>query len=158
MQQHLLGMTCSTVSQPSIVSLRTVTHAICPCSLCLSPSAHVHNPRTLAPSSLTTSTRHSDDMPSAALSPQCKAALDTAREQVAAMVHAHPSEVHFTSCGTESDNWAIYGAVAAWRARRGQQQQQAGGSAGSVVPHVVTTAVEHPAILVHLEHLRSQVG
>lgn len=86
----------------------------------------------------------------------CKAALDTARDQVAAMVHAQPSEVHFTSCGTESDNWAIYGAMAAWRARHGRRQLQPCGPIGSLMPHVVTTAVEHPAILVHLEHLRSQ--
>lgn len=74
------------------------------------------------------------------------------------MVHAQPSEVHFTSCGTESDNWAIYGAMAAWRARHGRRQLQPCGPIGSLMPHVVTTAVEHPAILVHLEHLRSQVG
>ncbi|MEN7973115.1 MAG: cysteine desulfurase NifS [Verrucomicrobiota bacterium] len=58
--------------------------------------------------------------------------IDTAREQVAALIGAeHPSEVIFTSCGSESDNMAIRGAVDAM-----------GGH-----PHVITTRVEHAAVL-----------
>ena len=54
-----------------------------------------------------------------------------AREHVAALLGCHPSEVIFTSCGTESDSTAILGTLAA-------------------VPHrrkVITTRVEHPAVL-----------
>ncbi|PNW80545.1 hypothetical protein CHLRE_07g322000v5 [Chlamydomonas reinhardtii] len=82
----------------------------------------------------------------------CKSALDTARQRVAALIAAaSPSEVHFTSCGTESDNWAVYGAVMAARAA-------AAGAAGAAgyVPHVVASAVEHPAVLAHLTHLQEQ--
>ncbi|MDZ8120392.1 cysteine desulfurase NifS [Pontiella agarivorans] len=63
---------------------------------------------------------------------QVKRALDTAREQVAALIGAeHPNEIIFTSCGSESDNMAIRGAVDAM-----------GGH-----PHLITTRVEHAAVL-----------
>jgi len=58
--------------------------------------------------------------------------IDTAREQVAALIGAeHPNEIIFTSCGSESDNMAIRGAV-----------DSMGGH-----PHVITTRVEHAAVL-----------
>ncbi|MEN8255931.1 MAG: cysteine desulfurase NifS [Verrucomicrobiota bacterium] len=58
--------------------------------------------------------------------------IDEAREQVAALIGAeHPNEIIFTSCGSESDNMAIRGAVDAM-----------GGH-----PHVITTRVEHAAVL-----------
>ena len=59
-----------------------------------------------------------------------KAAVDTAREQIAALIGAHPDEIVFTSGGTESNNLAIRGAAATVPADR---------------RHVVTSAVEHPA-------------
>ncbi len=59
-------------------------------------------------------------------------ALDNARASVAAILHAKPSEIVFTSGGSESDNAAIKGV--AWASReRGN--------------HVVTTAIEHHAVL-----------
>lgn len=58
-------------------------------------------------------------------------AVERAREQVAALVHADPSEIVFTSGGTESDNTAIRGAVEAASGRLS----------------VVTSRVEHPAVL-----------
>lgn len=54
--------------------------------------------------------------------------VEKAREQVAALVHADPKEVIFTSCGTESNNSAIHSALVTTGKR-----------------HVVTTAVEHSA-------------
>jgi len=58
--------------------------------------------------------------------------IDEAREQVAALIGAeHPNEIIFTSCGSESDNTAIRGAV----------------DAMSGHPHVITTRVEHAAVL-----------
>lgn len=61
-----------------------------------------------------------------------RAAVDTAREQVAALVGAHPDEIVFTSGGTESNNLAIRGTAAGMAAE---------------CRHVVTSAVEHPATL-----------
>jgi len=58
--------------------------------------------------------------------------LEQARVQVAALLDAPPKDVVFTSGGTESDNLAVLGAV---RAAHGERK------------HVVTTAIEHPAVL-----------
>lgn len=58
--------------------------------------------------------------------------LKTAREQVAAAMGAEPERVFFTSGGTEADNWAIFSAVR----RLGKRGN-----------HIVTTAVEHHAVL-----------
>jgi len=63
---------------------------------------------------------------------RAKAGVERAREQVARLLGARTSEVVFTSGGTESDNAAILGVV---EAARGEQK------------HVVTTAIEHPAVL-----------
>jgi len=63
-----------------------------------------------------------------------RVALEQAREQVAALVGARPREVVFTSSGTEAVNTAVWGAVA--------RAQEANGRA-----HIVTTAVEHSAVL-----------
>lgn len=57
--------------------------------------------------------------------------VDAARGEVAALIGAEPEEIIFTGCGTESDNAAILSALAA-NPRR---------------PHIVTTRVEHPAVL-----------
>ncbi len=54
-----------------------------------------------------------------------------AREQVAGLINAAPEEIIFTSCGTESDNTAIRSALATNPGKR----------------HIVTTRVEHPAVL-----------
>lgn len=61
-----------------------------------------------------------------------KQMLDTARRDVSELLRCHPTEVVFVSGGTEADNLAIFGTV-----RRG-------GVAGK---HVITTAIEHPAVL-----------
>ncbi|MDR4506665.1 MAG: cysteine desulfurase NifS [Candidatus Brocadiaceae bacterium] len=58
------------------------------------------------------------------------AKIDTARQQVADLIGAEPGEIVFTSCGTESDNAAIWGILRANPHKR----------------HVVTTRVEHPAV------------
>lgn len=69
-----------------------------------------------------------------------KAALDAARVNVATALGASPSEVYFTSGGTESDNWAIMGAAYAMR-HRGH--------------HIITTAAEHDAVGKPVEKLVS---
>ncbi len=63
---------------------------------------------------------------------QARAAVESAREQVARLLNARSSEIVFTSGGTESDNAAILGIVEA---------------AKSDSKHVVTTAIEHHAVL-----------
>lgn len=60
-----------------------------------------------------------------------KQAIETAREQVATLIGAaDTSEIVFTSCGSESDNWAIRSALAAQPGKK----------------HIVTTLVEHEAV------------
>lgn len=70
-----------------------------------------------------------------------KKALEGAREKVAAAIGAKPEEIYFTGGGTESDNWAI-NAVARLKKSEGR--------------HIISTAVEHPAVLQPLKHLESQ--
>jgi cysteine desulfurase len=66
--------------------------------------------------------------------------LEEARAKVAALIHADPEEIVFTSCGTESNNSAIESALATQPAKR----------------HVLTTAVEHSAIIKHGEVLKAR--
>lgn len=73
---------------------------------------------------------------------QMKAAVERAREQVAALIGAaDASEVVFTSCGSEADNWAIGGFLEQNPTRR----------------HIITTRVEHEAVRNLCEHL-AQIG
>lgn len=69
---------------------------------------------------------------------QVKQYIDTAREQVASLLGADPSEILFTSCGTESDNTAIRGAA----------------EAAARYVRIITTRVEHPAVLGPCRHLK----
>lgn len=66
--------------------------------------------------------------------------IRTAREKVAAMIHADPREVIFTSCGTESNNSAIHSALVTQPGKR----------------HVLTTAVEHSANIKFCEFLQKR--
>ena len=68
-------------------------------------------------------------------------ALRTARNQVAAAMGAEHDRVFFTSGGTEADNWAIFGA-----ARRFGKKNK----------HIITTAIEHHAILNCMKELEAQ--
>ena len=63
---------------------------------------------------------------------ESKRRLEAARRQVAALIHADASEVVFTCGGTEADNLAVLGAVRA---------------AAGAAKHVITSAIEHPAVL-----------
>ena len=67
--------------------------------------------------------------------------LRTARHQVAAAMGAEPERVFFTSGGTEADNWAIFGTVK----RLGKRGK-----------HIITTAMEHHAILNCTKELEAQ--
>ncbi len=72
---------------------------------------------------------------------RARAAVDAARESVAALIGAKPSEIVFTSGGTEADNLAIFGTIAASTKPR---------------KHIITTAIEHHAILHSCEELERQ--
>ena len=74
------------------------------------------------------------------LGAETKVAVEKARKQVAALLGAAlPSEIVFTSCGTESDNWAILGGL---QTRPDKN-------------HIVTTRVEHEAVRKLVEQLES---
>jgi cysteine desulfurase len=75
---------------------------------------------------------------------RARSAVETAREQVAALIQARPQEIVFTSGGTESDNHAIFGIVA-----NAQHNSIA-------PPHIVTTAIEHEAVLNVCQALEKQ--
>src|SRR5215475_4633249 len=74
---------------------------------------------------------------------KARAAVETAREQVAALINAKATEIVFTSGGTESDNHAIFGIVqSALRERKSA--------------HVITTSIEHEAVLNACQSLEKQ--
>jgi len=83
---------------------------------------------------------------------KARAGVEMAREQVAALIGARPQEIIFTSGGTESDNHAIFGAVNALMSGPfPQRDKHDDGSAHRVVishlKHVITSAIEHEAVL-----------
>jgi len=72
---------------------------------------------------------------------RARAAVETAREQVAALIGARAQEIVFTSGGTESDNHAVFGVV-------GQAFLPVPSSTNAdSSPHIITTAIEHEAVL-----------
>jgi cysteine desulfurase len=72
-----------------------------------------------------------------------RAALDDARDRVATVWRCKPSEVIFTSGGTESNNMAVFGAARAHR-ERGR--------------HLITSTIEHQAVLNCFQHLQEKEG
>ena len=73
---------------------------------------------------------------------EAKRAVENAREKTARALGAEPGEIFFTSCGSESDNWAIKGAAMAG-AEKGKR-------------HIVTTVFEHHAVTHTCEALKEQ--
>ncbi|HEU5431032.1 MAG TPA: cysteine desulfurase family protein [Thermomicrobiales bacterium] len=78
------------------------------------------------------------------LGQEAHAALDQARGSIAEILGCGPSEIVFTSGATESDNLALTGT--AWQARNRRSPDDAS-------PHIVTTAIEHHAVLHAAEQL-----
>lgn len=73
-----------------------------------------------------------------------RAAIEKARGQVAAALNADPSEIFFTGSGTEADNWALKGTL--------EKAKLAGKN------HLITTKIEHHAILHTAEYLKKVEG
>ncbi|HXM15655.1 MAG TPA: cysteine desulfurase family protein, partial [Candidatus Eremiobacteraceae bacterium] len=88
---------------------------------------------------------------------RARGAVETAREQVAGQIGARAQEIVFTSGGTEADNHAIFGVVRAAITDRADVGGQAGSKEieaqnpnrlqSAKAPHIVTTAIEHEAVL-----------
>lgn len=75
---------------------------------------------------------------------EAKAAVDKARHQVASLINSRPNEIVFTSGGTEANNLAV----------RGFLERSANKSVSS--PHIITSAIEHPAVKSVCEDLEKQ--
>jgi cysteine desulfurase len=88
---------------------------------------------------------------------KARAAVESAREQVAALIGARrPEEIIFTSGGTESDNHAIFGIVAASSGAKENVTRSGAEQNGVAGEHVVTTSVEHEAVLNACQALEQQ--
>ncbi len=74
-----------------------------------------------------------------------EAAIDSARETVASILHCRPDEIVFTSCGSESDNLALRGAAYAMREKTGAKW-------------ILAARAEHPAVTKTLSHLERYEG
>lgn len=74
---------------------------------------------------------------------EAKAGLEKAREQVASLINAEASEIYFTAGGSESDNWAIEGAALKLK-KKGN--------------HIITSKIEHHAVLHTCEYLEKRHG
>lgn len=72
---------------------------------------------------------------------RAKAAIEGARAGLAKTIHAQPDEIYFTSGGSEADNWAIKTMAMSRR---------------TALPHVITTRVEHSAVLNSCEYLEKR--
>ena len=76
---------------------------------------------------------------------QAERALEGARREVAAVLNCRPNEIIFTSGGSEADNLALRGAALAAREARG-------------AAHLITSPIEHSAVLSTLRQLRDHFG
>ncbi|BDF67805.1 cysteine desulfurase IscS [Oscillospiraceae bacterium] len=72
---------------------------------------------------------------------EAKTDLEAARADIARCLNARPEEIYFTSGGSEADNWALKGA-AELRSKKGK--------------HIITTAIEHHAVLYTAQYLEKQ--
>src|SRR3990172_13092353 len=71
---------------------------------------------------------------------ETKKAIEKARKEIASFINAQEDEIYFTSGGTESNNFALKGAAYAQSEKK----------------HIITTSIEHHAILEHCKYLERQ--
>jgi len=86
---------------------------------------------------------HGNPSSSHAYGLRARSGITSARSAVASLIGARDQEMVFTASGSESNNLAIKGVVFSQLSRR---------------PHVVTTAGEHPSVLVTLRYLEQRFG
>lgn len=72
---------------------------------------------------------------------ESKKAVDAARQTIADFLHATPEEIYFTGGGSESDNWALKATAEAYKSKG---------------KHIITSKIEHHAILHTCEYLEKQ--
>ena len=72
---------------------------------------------------------------------ESKQALTNARNNVAKLINAQPTEIFFTAGGTEADNWALEGVLDAKKNPKG---------------HIITSAIEHHAIIHTCQYLEKK--
>jgi cysteine desulfurase len=72
---------------------------------------------------------------------EAQLAIQEAREKVAGLINAHPEEIYFTSCGSESNNFALKGLASAQRSRGN---------------HIVISAIEHQSVLHSAKNLEKR--
>ena len=78
-----------------------------------------------------------------ALAGESREGTDRARAQIAAVLNAEAKDIYFTAGGTEADNWALKAAFEAYRDKGN---------------HIITTKIEHHAILHTCEYRRNRGG
>src|SRR6266478_9064763 len=83
---------------------------------------------------------------------RARALLDAARERVAQVWSCKPSEIVFTSGGTESNNLALFGLARHLRAARSRSALTTSGC------HVITSSIEHHAVLHCCQYLAKREG
>jgi cysteine desulfurase len=76
---------------------------------------------------------------------RAEGAIEAARDKIARCLNAEPNEILFTGCGTESDNLAIRGTAFGEQASRGAN-------------HILTTPVEHDAVMHTVQQLKEYFG
>lgn len=72
---------------------------------------------------------------------ESKEAVETARKRIADLIGANPDEIYFTGCGSEADNWAVFGTA--------DKLKEKG-------KHIITTKIEHHAMLHSCQFLEKQ--
>ena len=75
------------------------------------------------------------------LSQEVRADIESARKKLAMLINANPCEIFFTSCGTESDNWAIKGTANMYKSKG---------------KHIITSTIEHHAVLHSMKALERE--
>ena len=99
---------------------------------------------------------------------RAKAAIERSRRTIAITIGAKPSEIYFTSGGTESDNWALISTCEAGREQLSKtlqpqataaavdQKYRCSSKASMKCGHIITDSIEHPAILNTMQYLEQQ--
>jgi cysteine desulfurase len=73
---------------------------------------------------------------------EIKNIIEQSRKKIAELINAHSDEIIFTCSGTESDALAILGVVQLWKIKNNEE-----------TPHIITTKIEHPAVLENFRFL-----